>query len=202
MAPRCGPRSRARPASPAFVSWRGGQDARRWRHLSQGQQGDRQTLALEHQINYCRTERMKAKPERNGKPRTCWAFHLRDAPVARPADECLGRTARPKPFSRRATKLYNTRRGQLNAACIHCHELNSGNYIRADLFRKAASTASRSTGLKWGRPGSIHYRMEECYSQVRAIAGAVRVRGADHAAALRRLAFQRPAESKRPAVRR
>ena len=65
-------------------------------------------------------------------------------------------------------KLYNTRRGQLNVACVHCHEFNSGNYIRADLLSEGRSNGFPLYRLKWARVGSFHYRMEECYSQVRA----------------------------------
>jgi sulfur-oxidizing protein SoxA len=125
-------------------------------------------VTLEHQINYCRTERMQAKP-------FAWEtqdmlgismfvmYQSRGLPMNVAVDGAA------EPYFKMGDELYHTRRGQLNAACIHCHELNSGNYIRADLLSEGRVNGFPLYRLKWGRPGSIHYRMEECYSQVRAI---------------------------------
>jgi L-cysteine S-thiosulfotransferase len=73
-----------------------------------------------------------------------------------------------RPFFEEGERLYNTRRGQLNVACIHCHENNSGNMIRADLLSEGRANGFPLYRLKWQRPGSFDYRMEECYGQVRA----------------------------------
>jgi L-cysteine S-thiosulfotransferase len=124
-------------------------------------------FAIEHQINYCRTERMKA-PELKWETQdmlgiSTFVMHQsRGLPVNVAAD------GPAKPFFDEGEKLYNTRRGQLNVACIHCHELNSGNHIRADLLSEGRANGFPLYRLKWARVGSFHYRMEECYSQVRA----------------------------------
>ncbi|MBI3451433.1 MAG: hypothetical protein HY057_01085 [Rhodospirillales bacterium] len=52
--------------------------------------------------------------------------------------------------------------------CVNCHEQNAGNYVRADLLSEGQVNGFPTYRLKWARVGSIHYRMEECYSQVRA----------------------------------
>lgn len=123
--------------------------------------------SLEDQINYCRTERMKAPA------------------IKRETQDMLGITTFVMYQSRglpmnvsiegpvkadfdEGERLYHTRRGQLNLACIHCHENNSGNYIRADLLSEGRANGFPLYRLKWARVGSFDYRMEECYSQVRA----------------------------------
>ena len=73
-----------------------------------------------------------------------------------------------RPFFEEGERLYNTRRGQLNVACFHCHENNSGNYIRADLLSEGRSNGFPLYRLKWAGVGSFDRRMEECYGQVRA----------------------------------
>lgn len=123
---------------------------------------------LEHQINYCRTERMQAKPfaweTQDMLGISMFVMHQsRGLPMNVAVDGAA------EPYFKKGDELYNTRRGQLNAACIQCHELNSGNYIRADLLSEGRVNGFPLYRLKWGRPGSIHYRMEECYSQVRAV---------------------------------
>lgn len=123
---------------------------------------------LEHQINYCRTERMQATPfaweTQDMLGLSIFVMHQsRGLPMNVAVDGAA------EPYFKKGDELYHTRRGQLNAACIHCHEMNSGNYIRADLLSEGRVNGFPLYRLKWGRPGSIHYRMEECYSQVRAI---------------------------------
>jgi L-cysteine S-thiosulfotransferase len=125
-------------------------------------------VTLEHQINYCRTERMQAKPfaweTQDMLGLSIFVMHQsRGLPMNVAVDGAA------EPYFKKGDELYHTRRGQLNAACIHCHELNSGNYIRADLLSEGRVNGFPLYRLKWGRPGSIHYRMEECYSQVRAV---------------------------------
>lgn len=125
-------------------------------------------VTLEHQINYCRTERMQAKPfaweTQDMLGISMFVMHQsRGLPMNVAVDGAA------EPYFKKGDELYNTRRGQLNAACIQCHELNSGNYIRADLLSEGRVNGFPLYRLKWGRPGSIHYRMEECYSQVRAV---------------------------------
>ena len=124
-------------------------------------------FALEHQINYCRTERMKA-PELKWETQDMLGLSTFVMHQSRGLPMNVSADGPAKPFFDEGEKLYNTRRGQLNVACIHCHELNSGNYIRADLLSEGRANGFPLYRLKWARVGSFHYRMEECYSQVRA----------------------------------
>jgi sulfur-oxidizing protein SoxA len=125
-------------------------------------------VTLEHQINYCRTERMQAAPFKwETQDMLGLSIFVMHQSRGLPMNVAVDGAA--EPYFKKGDELYHTRRGQLNAACIHCHELNSGNYIRADLLSEGRVNGFPLYRLKWGRPGSIHYRMEECYSQVRAI---------------------------------
>ena len=124
-------------------------------------------FTLEHQINYCRTERMKAPPipytSANMFAIETFVMHQsRGLPME------VTNTGAAKPFFEEGERLYNTRRGQLNVACIHCHENNAGNYIRADLLSEGRSNGFPLYRLKWAGVGSFDRRMEECYGQVRA----------------------------------
>jgi sulfur-oxidizing protein SoxA len=124
-------------------------------------------FALEHQINYCRTERMKA-PELKWETQDMLGISTFVMYQSRGLPMNVSNEGPAKQFFDEGETLYNTRRGQLNVACIHCHELNSGNYIRADLLSEGRANGFPLYRLKWARVGSFHYRMEECYSQVRA----------------------------------
>lgn len=124
-------------------------------------------FAIEHQINYCRTERMKA-PALRWETRDMLGISTFVMHQSRGLPVNVSNEGPAKPFFDQGEQLYGTRRGQLNAACVHCHEQNSGNYIRADLLSEGRATGFPLYRLKWQRIGSFHYRMEECYSQVRA----------------------------------
>jgi sulfur-oxidizing protein SoxA len=124
-------------------------------------------VSLEHQINYCRTERMKA-PALKWETQDMLGISTFVMHQSRGLPMNVSVDGPAKPFFEEGEKLYNTRRGQLNVACIHCHENNSGNYIRADLLSEGRSNGFPLYRLKWARVGSFDYRMDECYSQVRA----------------------------------
>jgi L-cysteine S-thiosulfotransferase len=125
-------------------------------------------VTLEHQINYCRTERMQAS-ELKWETQDMLGLSIFVMHQSRGLPMNVAVNGAAEPYFKKGDELYHTRRGQLNAACIHCHELNSGNHIRADLLSEGRVNGFPLYRLKWGRPGSIHYRMEECYSQVRAV---------------------------------
>lgn len=124
-------------------------------------------VALEHRINMCRTENMKAAE---------WKWE---------GDDMLGMTALVKmqsrgmpvavkidgeaaPFYEKGKEFYYTRRGQLDMACKHCHEDNPGNMIRAELLSQGQSNAFPLYRLKWQGLGSLHRRFTGCNKNIRA----------------------------------
>jgi L-cysteine S-thiosulfotransferase len=124
-------------------------------------------FTLEHQINYCRTERMKAPPlawetdEMLGLSALVM-LQSRGLPVAVEVD---GPAAR---YFEEGRRLYYLRRGQMNIACYHCHVLNSGNRLRADLLSQGHVNGYPLFRLGWQHMGSVHAMMKICYELVRA----------------------------------
>jgi sulfur-oxidizing protein SoxA len=124
-------------------------------------------FTLEHQINYCRTERMHA-------PAVLWdsdemlgiAAFVMNQSRGLPVDVAVDGAAQA--YFEKGRELYYTRRGQLNLACNHCHLNNSGNYLRADLLSEGQINGFPLYRLGWQRMGSVHTQMETCYGLVRA----------------------------------
>lgn len=124
-------------------------------------------MAIEARINNCRTENMKAK---------AWKWE---------SNQMLGMTIFVKSQSRgmpmnvkvdgdykayfdKGKEFYYARRGQLDMACAHCHEMNFGNQIRAEILSQGHSNGFPTYRLKWQKPGSLHRRFKGCNEQVRA----------------------------------
>jgi sulfur-oxidizing protein SoxA len=66
--------------------------------------------------------------------------------------------------------LFHQKRGQLNLACVNCHQDNAGNRIRADLLSPALGHPSHFPAYRmaWGQLGTLHWRYAGCNEQVRA----------------------------------
>ena len=123
--------------------------------------------ALEHHINYCRTERMGAKE---------WKWE---------SDDMLGMTAyvglqsrgmpvkvetggKYKDTWEKGKALYYTRVGQLDMSCAGCHEDNTGRMIRADHLSQGQINGFPVYRFKWSKMGSIHRRFKGCMDNIRA----------------------------------
>jgi sulfur-oxidizing protein SoxA len=68
----------------------------------------------------------------------------------------------------RGRDYYYSRKGQLNLACVHCHEQNSGKFLRGDLISDGVSTGYPIYRLEWQGMGSLHRRFRACDIGVRA----------------------------------
>ena len=68
----------------------------------------------------------------------------------------------------RGAKLFNTRLGRINLACVHCHEQNVGKQMRADVISPANPTGFPIFRMSWQRLGSVERRLRACYSGVQA----------------------------------
>ena len=125
-------------------------------------------VTLEQQINYCRTERMKAS-ELKWESREMLALNTFVMHQSRGVPINVSIDGPAKPHFENGRKLYEeTRRGQLNFACVNCHEQNSGNYIRSDLLSEGRISGFPLYRLKWQSIGSLQRRMRGCYDMVRA----------------------------------
>ncbi len=65
-------------------------------------------------------------------------------------------------------KLFTMRMGRMNLACTHCHDLNIGKTMRADVISPGHPTGFPIFKLSWQSMGSIDRRLRACYSGVQA----------------------------------
>ena len=65
-------------------------------------------------------------------------------------------------------QLFTTRMGRMNLACTHCHDLNIGKQMRADVISPGHPTGFPIFKMSWQSMGSIDRRLRACYSGVQA----------------------------------
>lgn len=124
-------------------------------------------LDLEGRINHCRVERQQA------------------APLAFESEELLGFTSYVAIQSRgmpikvsvdgpaaahfeRGRALHTRRIGQVNLACVHCHDDNAGKRLLAETISQGHPNGWPGYRLEWQSAGSLQRRLRACYSGVRA----------------------------------
>ena len=73
-----------------------------------------------------------------------------------------------KPFYEKGKKLYNTRFGQMNMACVVCHDQFAGQRLRGQVLSQGHSNGFPEYRLGSGKITSLHGRMEECFRSFRA----------------------------------
>ena len=72
------------------------------------------------------------------------------------------------PFFEAGQTYYYQRKGQLNLACNHCHELNYGQMLRGDRLSQGHGNGYPAYRFEWQRMGSLHRRLRNCDEGVRA----------------------------------
>lgn len=129
--------------------------------------GANKVINLTQRVEQCRTE------------------HAKLPPLAYESDELLGLTAALTrladglPFSvdiegkngaayERGRKYFYTRRGQMNLACHHCHEVNVGKKLRGETLSQGHSNGYPTYRLQWQTLGSLHRRLRFCNTAMRA----------------------------------
>jgi L-cysteine S-thiosulfotransferase len=65
-------------------------------------------------------------------------------------------------------KLYQTRMGRMNLACMHCHDQKVGTQMRADTISQGHPTGFPIYRMSWQTMGTIDRRLRACYSGVQA----------------------------------
>ncbi|MEX2481686.1 MAG: sulfur oxidation c-type cytochrome SoxA [Gammaproteobacteria bacterium] len=124
-------------------------------------------INLEQRINQCRSERMNAAPwPWESESLLAMTTYVRHQSRGMPVSPVVDGPAAP--FFAAGKTLYHTRRGQLDMACIHCHEMNSGNMLRAQRLSQGMSNGFPTYRLKWQTMGSLHRRIIGCDKDVRA----------------------------------
>jgi L-cysteine S-thiosulfotransferase len=65
-------------------------------------------------------------------------------------------------------KLYQTRIGRMNLACMHCHDQKVGAQMRADTISQGHPTGFPIYRMSWQTMGTMDRRLRACYSGVQA----------------------------------
>ena len=71
-------------------------------------------------------------------------------------------------LSQRGEKLYQTRFGQINMSCHHCHIQHQGQMLRGQKLSQGQGNGFPEYRLGKGRITSLHQRMRECFISFRA----------------------------------
>ena len=71
-------------------------------------------------------------------------------------------------YYRAGEKLYNTRFGQIDMACVHCHVYHQGQYLRGQKLTQGHSNGFPEYRLGTGRITSFQRRIRECFVSFRA----------------------------------
>jgi L-cysteine S-thiosulfotransferase len=126
-----------------------------------------QPLNLEQRINMCHTGLQRATPfAYEGKEMLALATYIelqsRGEPIAPPDDPRL------TPYREQGRELYNQRIGQLNLACVHCHDDNWGKSLAGNKIPQAHPTGYPIYRLEWQSVGSLQRRLRNCMIGMRA----------------------------------
>lgn len=124
-------------------------------------------ISTEQRINQCRTQRMGAQAWK-------WESNELLSMTSYVRHQGLNTAVQPtidgpaKPFFDAGKAFYEERRGQLDLACMHCHERYPGGQLRANILSQGQSNGFPTYRLKWQGVGSIQRRFRGCNKQVRA----------------------------------
>jgi sulfur-oxidizing protein SoxA len=124
-------------------------------------------INLEQRINLCRTERQHA-------PAFAYESQQLLALTAFVAHQSRGKpidvdvTGPARPFFEVGRELYQTRFGQLNLSCAHCHEQNWGRKLRGETISQGHGNGYPAYRLDWQTLGSLHRRLQNCHTAIRA----------------------------------
>ncbi|HEX6958204.1 MAG TPA: sulfur oxidation c-type cytochrome SoxA [Ferrovibrio sp.] len=123
--------------------------------------------ALEHRINLCRTEYMKAPALKwDSKPLLGLDAYVEYQSRGMPINVKIDGPAAP--FFEKGKEFYYTRRGQMDIACAQCHEQNAGKNLGVENVSQGQSNGYPTYRLKWQSFGSLHRRFQGCNQEVRA----------------------------------
>lgn len=73
-----------------------------------------------------------------------------------------------KPYYEAGKELYNTRFGQLDMACKHCHDYNADKKLRGQVLSQGQSNGFPEYRLGTSRITSLQRRLRECFVSFRA----------------------------------
>ena len=123
-------------------------------------------IDLTGQVLWCRSKRQKLPTleheSRSALALTTYVAHQSRGLPFVPVSEMLA------PELERGRQYFQSRRGQLNLACRHCHELSVGLHLRGDMNSEGHGNGYPAYRLEWQQVGSLHRRLRSCDIGVRA----------------------------------
>jgi sulfur-oxidizing protein SoxA len=124
-------------------------------------------LNLAGRINACRARHQQAAPlaveHADLLALTAYlGLQSRGQPLAPPDD------ARLAPLRQQGQALWQQRMGQLNLACLHCHDQRAGQRLGGAVIPQGHATGYPTYRLEWQALGSLQRRLRGCVVGVRA----------------------------------
>ena len=129
--------------------------------------GLQKVIPLETRINECRTRYQKL-PTLEWESQPLLALTAFVANQSKGQEIAITETADNAASLERGKAYYQQRKGQLNLACRHCHELNPGRMLRGDRLSEGLPTGYPAYKLEWQTLGSLQRRLRNCDIGVRA----------------------------------
>ena len=122
---------------------------------------------IEQQINRCREQHMKAsvyayESESLLALTTFISFQSRNLPMEVQID------GPARPFFQTGRTFFMQRRGQLNLACAHCHDLHSGQRLHGEVISQGQINGFPIYRQLWQTLGSSHRMFAWCNTSIRA----------------------------------
>jgi sulfur-oxidizing protein SoxA len=124
-------------------------------------------LNLAGRVNACRARHQQAAPlaveHADQLALTAYlGLQSRGQPMAPPDD------ARLAPLRQQGQALWQQRLGQLNLACLHCHDQRAGQRLGGAVIPQGHATGYPTYRLEWQALGSLQRRLRGCVTGVRA----------------------------------
>ena len=124
-------------------------------------------INLEARINQCRSERQEAAAWAwESEPLLSMTAYVAHQSRGVPVKVDISGAARP--FFDAGETYFHDRRGQMNLACVHCHERHVGQMLRGDKLSQGQPIGYPIYRLEWQTLGSLQRRLRFCNTGVRA----------------------------------
>ena len=122
---------------------------------------------LEQRINLCRSEHQQAPPLAfESKEILALTAYLGRQSKGQPI--AVADDARTRPFIDAGREIFQRRQGQLDLACVDCHDANAGQRLAGAPIPQAHPTGYPLYRLEWQTLGSLQRRLRNCLSGMRA----------------------------------
>jgi len=127
----------------------------------------RRLLNLESRINLCRVEQQKA-PAFPYEGRELLALSAYIGNQSRGMPIQVGVDEKSKAHVEAGKAAFRRRQGQVNLACMSCHEENAGKRLAGSVITQAHPTGYPLYRLEWQALGSLQRRLRGCLTGIRA----------------------------------